>query len=67
VRQKYRKIVMTDKNHKHDMRHPEKSDATKAAEKRVGEAPFFPERLPVDAASQDGSEQGVAQELTANQ
>jgi hypothetical protein len=53
---------MTDTNQKSDMRDPEMSDARKAAEKKIGEAPFTPAEKPVDAASQGG--QGPAQEHT---
>ena len=61
------RLVMTDTNRKPDMRNPEMSDARKATEKKIGEAPFTPEQQPVDAASQNASAQGPAQGLTAKQ
>ena len=40
---------MTQTNHKPDMRYPERSDATKAAEKKIGDAPFVSQDEPIDA------------------
>lgn len=41
---------MTDPNHKADMRDPEMSEARKAAEKKIGEAPFAAKEKSIDTS-----------------
>lgn len=41
---------MTDRDRKPDMRNPQMSDARKAAEKKIGEAPFASEEQSSDAS-----------------
>ena len=50
-----KEIVMTNTKNKPDMRYPERSDASKAAEKKVGEAPFAPKGQPIDPAWQSAT------------
>jgi len=40
--------AVTDPNHKPDMRDPQMSEARKAAEKKIGEAPFTPKEKSID-------------------
>ena len=47
---------MTGTKHKPDMRNPEMSDARKAAEKMIGEAPFTPEEKSIDASRSAGAQ-----------
>ncbi len=55
---------MTDRDQKRDMRNPQMSDARKAAEKKIGEAPFRPEEKSVDASQGvEASTQGHATKL----
>jgi len=58
---------MTETNSKPDMRNPEMSDARKAAEKKIGEAPFAPEAEPVGATSQSAGSQSSTQGQTIKQ
>jgi hypothetical protein len=49
-----KETVVTDTKHKPDMRNPEMSDARRAAEKKIGEAPFTPEERSIDVSRSTG-------------
>ena len=51
-----KETVVTDTKHKPDMRNPEMSHARKAAEKKIGEAPFRPEEKSIDASRGAGAQ-----------